>query len=164
MKTSLDSAQKVLDILSSSEEYPSSALSNFAYYRFTVDEIKCCSMEGFLQSLKFKNKRLQQKVCRLYGKKAKNAPGWLRNHIWRLSGILYWKGRPICRYSDEYQLLLDRAYDRLFKNKEFKKALRASSNRRLSHSIGKTDRRKTVLTEYEFITRLNRLRSVMDKE
>lgn len=50
--------------------YPSAALSNFAPHAFTIDGIKCASMEGFLQSLKFENPEMQRQVCTLVGKAA----------------------------------------------------------------------------------------------
>ena len=41
--------------IGSGNGYPSSALSNFAPHEFELDGVKCASMEGFLQSLKFKS-------------------------------------------------------------------------------------------------------------
>ena len=41
--------------ISSGAGYPASSLSNFAPHEFIIDGIKCASMEGFLQSLKFQN-------------------------------------------------------------------------------------------------------------
>lgn len=35
--------------IGSKSGYPSSSLSNFAGHRFTVDDVECYSMEGFLQ-------------------------------------------------------------------------------------------------------------------
>ena len=45
--------------------YPASALSNFAPHRFIFDDVECASMEGFLQSLKFKSPEMQKEVCEL---------------------------------------------------------------------------------------------------
>jgi len=53
--------------------WPSSALSNFAPHPFELDGVEITSMEGFLQSLKFKNTELQRYICTLVGKKAKFA-------------------------------------------------------------------------------------------
>lgn len=72
--------------------------------------------------------------------------------------FLYILGDVIDRGSDEYQKLLDNAYEALSQNSDFEKALKDSSSYTLAHSIGKTDVRKTVLTEYEFISRLERMR------
>lgn len=148
----------IIDIHSKGE-YPSYALSNFAEYEFYIDDVKCLSMEGFLQSLKFKTVKKQKQVCLLSGKDAKNSTRHTIAQLrWRITHNLYWQGKRINRFSDEYQKLLDRAYEALSQNSNFEKALNDSSSYTLTHSIGKTDKRKTVLTEYEFVSRLERLR------
>ena len=116
-------------------------------------------MKGFLQSLKFKDIKKQKHVCLLSGKEAKNSTRHtLAQTRWRITHNLYWQGKRINRFSDEYQKLLDRAYEALSQNSDFEKALKDSSPYTLAHSIGKTDKRKTVLTEYELISRLERIR------
>lgn len=148
----------IIDIHSKGE-YPSCALSNFAEYEFYIDDVKCLSMEGFLQSLKFKNVKKQKQVCLLSGKDAKNSTRHTIVQLrWRITHNLYWQGERIKRFSDEYQKLLDRVYEELSQNSDFEKALKDSLSYTLAHSIGKTDVRKTVLTEYEFISRLERMR------
>lgn len=57
--------------IGSSTGYPSSVLSNFAPHSFVFDGVKCASMEGFLQSLKFQDPEMQKHVCTLVGRKAK---------------------------------------------------------------------------------------------
>ena len=57
--------------IGSKNGYPSGALSNFAPHPFEIDGIKCNSMEGFLQSLKFSNPEMQEYVCTLVGMAAK---------------------------------------------------------------------------------------------
>lgn len=141
-------------------EYPSCALSNFAEHEFCIDNVKCSSMEGFLQSLKFKSGKKQKQVCLLSGKEAKNSTRHTLAQLrWKTTHNLYWQGKRINRFSDEYQILLDRAYEELSKNIGFQKALKDSLPYTLTHSIGKVDTRKTVLTEYEFVSRLNRIRN-----
>jgi len=51
--------------------FPASSLSNFSPHEFEIDGVKCASMEGFLQSLKFKDVNMQIHVCSLVGKTAK---------------------------------------------------------------------------------------------
>lgn len=149
---------KTIDIHNNGK-YPSCALSNFAEYEFFIDNIKCLSMEGFLQSLKFKTVKKQKQVCLLSGKDAKNSTRHTIAQLrWRITHNLYWQGKRINRFSDEYQMLLDKAYKSLSENLGFRKALMDSSPYTLAHSIGKTDKRKTVLTEYELISRLERIR------
>lgn len=97
----------------------------------------------------------QKQTCLLSGKEAKESTRHtIAQFRWRISHNLYWQGERINRFSDEYQKLIDRAYEALLKNPGFQKALRGAFSYTLTHSIGKTDVRKTVLTEYEFISRL----------
>lgn len=135
--------------------YPASALSNFAPHRFTIDGVECASMEGFLQSLKFKDPEMQKHVCTLVGAKAKYKG---KGKQWYRTQKLYWQGKEIDRHSDDYQQLLDRAYEALSKNEGFRKALIATGNAVIKHSIGKSKPSETVLTESEFCGRLMKLR------
>ena len=139
--------------------YPSSALSNFAPHPFTIDGVECASMEGFLQSLKFKNPEMQKEVCKLTGKTAKFKGGKKK---WWKTQTLYWMDVEYKRDSQEYQELLTRAYDALFENEGFRNALEAAKNTVLTHSLGKRDIHKTVLTEREFLSQLNRLKQKLN--
>lgn len=140
--------------------YPSEALSNFAPHPFIIDGVQCNSMEGFLQSLKFQSLDMQKYVCTLIGIKAKNKG---RKKNWHETQTLYWRGIAYKRDSDEYQALLDRAYNELAKNKSFRRALLATQNATLTHSIGKNKITETVLTEREFVHRLMKLRDKMQR-
>lgn len=140
--------------------YPSSALSNFSPHPFELDGVFCNSMEGFLQSLKFSNPEMQKYVCTLVGIKAKRK-GSKKN--WKQKQILYWQGKEYKRNSEEYQNLLDRAFEQLSTNKSFQKALLSSGNSKLTHSIGKNKINDTVLTEREFCSRLTKIRTALIK-
>jgi predicted NAD-dependent protein-ADP-ribosyltransferase YbiA (DUF1768 family) len=142
--------------IGSGNTYPSNALSNFAPHPFEIDGVQCNSMEGFLQSLKFESKEMQEYVCTLVGYAAKKKG---RNKNWKQSQTLYWRGEAIKRDSQEYQDLLDRAYAELYKNTKFKAALEASGNSVLTHSMGKSKESETVLTTREFCSRLTKLRN-----
>jgi len=141
--------------IGSGKGYPSNALSNFAPHPFEIDGVKCNSMEGFLQSLKFKNPEMQEHVCTLVGREAK-FKGKKKN--WYVTQVLWWRGIEIDRHGQEYQDLLDRAYNALFQNSGFKKALLTTMDSSLSHSIGKSDAHRTILTKQEFCSRLLKLR------
>ena len=144
-----------MDIKSGSS-YPASSLSNFAPHPFIFRGVQCASMEGFLQSLKFKNPDMQREVCTLVGLKAKRK-GYHKN--WWTLQTLYWQGQPIKRDSDEYQDLLDEAFETLYtSNEKARKALLATKNANLTHSIGKTKKSETVLTKQEFCSRLMNIR------
>lgn len=146
----------MIDIYSKAE-YPSCELSNFAEHHFIYDSVRCNSIEGFLQSLKYKSIKKQAEVCLKIGSDAKEAGA--KKRLWKVTKRVYWKGKCIGLFSDELQELIDGAYLACFEQCEkFRNALAATENEKLIHRIGKTDSRKTILTEYNFIRRLNILR------
>lgn len=147
--------------IGSGSGYPSSALSNFAPHKFVIDGVECNSMEGFLQSLKFSNPAMQIEVCKLVGKAAKFKG---KNKKWWKTQTLYWQGKEYKRNSIEYQELLDKAYNALSNNNGFQAALLATGNATLTHSIGKNDKTKTVLTQKEFCSRLTKIRLRLQEE
>ena len=147
--------------IGSGKDYPSSALSNFSPRPFEIDGVQCNSMEGFLQSLKFKNPEMQKHVCTLVGKQAK-FPGKKKN--WYVTQTLWWMGVEIDRHSQEYQDLLDRAYAQITKNKTFRNALLATLDANLTHSLGKNDAHRTILTNREFCGRLMKIREELKGE
>lgn len=142
--------------IGSGNNYPANSLSNFAPHPFIIDGVQCNSMEGFLQSLKFKDPDMQKYVCTLVGKAAKFKG---KNKKWWKDQTLYWQGTAYKRDSKEYQELLDRAYEALGENVGFRKALIASGKASLTHSIGNSDPTHTILTKQEFCSRLEKLRS-----
>lgn len=140
--------------------YPADALSNFYPHSFVIDDIRCGSMEGFLQSLKYRSVRKQKKICLLSGKEAKKRGD--KKILWKWTGKVHWKGQTYRRDSSAYIDLIERAYDRLFENDEFRTALKDSSGKELMHSLGKKNPSETILTEKEFIASLERLRKKLD--
>lgn len=140
--------------IGSNGKYPGCALSNFAAHEFTIDGVRCASMEGFLQSLKHSNPEVQKEICALVGIKAKRRGG---TH-WQRHQKLYWQGKAYLHTSKEYQELLNRAYDALFENEGFKAALWAAGNATFTHSVGKHKQGETCLTTQEFCSHLNKLR------
>lgn len=140
---------------------PASILSNFAAHELTLDGVKIRSMEGFLQSLKFKRVRLQVYVCGLIGRIAKMRG---RHQYWQWNQTLYWMGKPILRNSPAYRRLINRAYNALAKNEEFRSVLLSTGDEELTHRVGKSNPTQTVLTEKEFASQLMRLRKKLQKE
>ena len=147
--------------IGSGSGFPSATLSNFAPHPFVIDGVECNSMEGFLQSLKFSNPEMQKEVCKLVGKAAKFKG---KKKKWWRTQTLYWQGTEIPRDSQEYQDLLDRAFNALAQNSGFRAALLATGNSVLTHSIGKTKITETVLTRQEFCSRLTKIREELRKE
>lgn len=140
--------------------WPSAALSNFTPHPFVIDGVECASMEGFLQSLKFKEPDMQVEVCKLVGKAAKFKG---KKKKWWRAQTLYWQGQEFKRDSQEYQDLLDRAFNALAQNTGFQKALLATGKATLTHSIGKSKETETVLTKQEFCSRLTKIRDKLQE-
>lgn len=161
MRNDYTGDERDMDI-SSGSGYPSASLSNFTPHPFAIDGVECTSMEGFLQSLKFKNPDMQVEVCKLFGGHAKKK-GSKKNKHWKKTQTLYWQGEEIPRKSDRYQELLDKAYGELAKNNGFQKALLATGKANLTHSMGRNKENETVLTTREFCGRLMRIRSQLQK-
>ena len=151
---------ETIDIYSKGE-YPSNVLSNFYPNEFTFDGVKCGSMEGFLQSLKYKSIKKQQKICLLSGKEAKKKGKY--KFLWKLTGNIHWQGKKIKRTSNEYKDLIKNAYIALSQNQEFINAIKATGNKTLTHSIGSHNERKTILTEEEFINTLNYIKNIANE-
>lgn len=151
--------QEIIDIHSKGD-YPANVLSNF-YPRdnFVFRGVKIASAEGFLQSLKFKNPKNQIKICALVGKEAKKKGK--RKFLWKITGNVYWKGEKWKRRDERsFMFLIYSFYIEMY-NQDivFAKALNSTGNAKLIHSIGKHDKRKTILTEEEFIKTLEQLRA-----
>lgn len=147
--------------IGSGSAYPSCALSNFAPHAFEIDGLKCASMEGFLQSLKFSSPEMQEHVCTLVGKAAKFKG---KKKKWFRTQTLYWKGVPMTRQSDAYTLLIERAYNQLATNDGFQRALLATRDATLTHSMGRSKKNETVLTEQEFCSNLYRVRKMLQNK
>lgn len=141
--------------IGSGSGYPASTLSNFAPHPFEIDGVQCNSMEGFLQALKFESVDMQKYVCTLVGRSAKFKG---KKKKWFQKQELYWLGTVYKRDSDEYQNLLNRAYNQLYKNEGFRKALEATKGCVLTHYMSKNKINETVLTTSEFCRRLTYLR------
>lgn len=140
-------------------KYPANMLSNFAPHEFDFDgfkQIPC--MESFLQSLKFQDVVEQRRVLYMTAKEAKTYGG---TRSW--DGYLYWKGKKIDRFSKEYLHLIENAYRAMLANPNFKQALIDSKSNILFHTIGKSSRKSTVLTSYEFVKMLYKMRKEVRK-
>ena len=142
--------------IKSGRPYPAGALSNFAPHPFVFRGHDVSSMEGFLQGLKFKSAEMQLEIFKKVGVGAKRA-GSGKN--WQKTQTLWYQGEPIKRDSKDYQDILDEAYNAMFdQNGKAKKALLATQDANLKHSIGRTKANETVLTKTEFCSRLMKIR------
>lgn len=119
-------------------------------------------MEGLLQGFKVKDPEMQKHCCTLVGFKAKKF-GSKKN--WQRTQTLWWQGEAIPRDSDEYQQLLDEAYETLYTtNEKAKNTLLATGDANLTHSIGRSKMNETILTKQEFCSRLMKIRAKLKAE
>ena len=150
---------KAVDIWSKGE-YPADVLSNLCSNGFRFDGMVCGSMEGFLQSLKQKDKDKQRQICQMKGKNARK----MTSTGWRTDQIVWWKGNPIDRQSVDYYSFVSAAYLAMFQqNERFRTALMSTRGMRLFHTRGVQDPFKTILTEHELCRILTDLRDNYDK-
>lgn len=145
---------KAIDVWSKSP-YPANVLSNLYPNAFEIDGVKCASMEGFLQALKYKDEETQKEIWALSGKEAKERSV----SDWQETQTVYWQGQRINRLSQDFQTLIRRAYQCLFEqNDTFRNALLSTKGKRLYHTRGLSNPQKTILTEQEFCIMLTELR------
>lgn len=79
-----------IDVWSKSP-YPANVLSNLYPHAFEIDGVRCASMEGFLQALKYKDDETQKEICALSGKEAKERS----ISDWQETQTVYWKGSQL---------------------------------------------------------------------
>ena len=145
---------KAVDI-SSDGRYPGAMLSNFTPYEFTFRGKRFLSMESLLQGLKFETVETQNGVFERVGVKAKLRG---KKRKWYLDQTLYWQGTPMKRDSEEYKNIVCEAFYALAENIDFQQTLLATGDKRLYHTMGKSDPTRTILTEDEFCEILTNLR------
>lgn len=148
---------QVLDCHSKAKDERGRKLSNFYPWSFVLDGVRCGSIEGFLQSLKFEDEETQHDVAQLHGYRAFKIGQ--EGNSWKERQVLYWLGREYNRDSPAYQALLTSAYDALLdQNAEVRDILRSTAGLVLDHTMGKNDSHDTVLTRAEYVRQLDRLR------
>ena len=136
----------------------SRVLSNLYPLEFKFRNKKVSSIEGVLQGIKYKDKKLQNLVLKYYGLDAYHTRGSNTVDFWGESGFLYWQGKEIKRDSEEYQVFLDELYLSAIKNPLYKKCLISTGDKYILHHIGNENIKETVLTRFEYEQRLNSLR------
>lgn len=165
-----DETQKIwetndfLNIGYNSKNSLSKMLSNLYPTSFKFKGKKVASIEGVLQSLKYKDKKIQNTILKYYGLDAYHSRGANSTDFWGENGMLFWQGKPLNRHSEHYQTFIDELYICASKNPLYKKALLSTQNKYLLHHIGKDDASQTVLTRFEFEQRLNTLRDFLKQE
>lgn len=138
--------------------WPSNALSNFAAYEFVYKGILFASLEGFLQGLKCEDPEEQLNIFYMSGIQAKRA-GQKHN---KKSDTLWFQGKRFSRYSEFYQNLLKDVYLACaFQNYDYRNALCFTAGSGFKHTVGKKDPSDTILTEQEFVSLLEYVRSLI---
>lgn len=139
--------------------YPFNVLCNFTSTQFKHQGVKINSMEGFLQSLKVKDKKTQEKICTLPGFMAKKVGNYLKHSGKFDRTTVYWQGQQYDRNAKNFQGVISEAYNSKYaQDRVFRTVLQSSKGHTLTHTIGKSDPNDTILTENEFIGQLDNLR------
>lgn len=138
----------MIDIDFRSKNLTEKRLSNLDPCKFDFLGYQCHSIEGVLQSLKFKDLATQIKIIQMSGFEAKRAG---RNIPWK---TLNFCGLEIDRFSDFYQVFLSDMYFTMFEQHRDKLLLLLSTDD-IDHSIGHNNQDKTILTKTEFVFHLN---------
>ena len=138
----------------SSKNSISRVLSNLYPMSFKFKNKKVSSIESVLQGIKYKNKKTQNKVFKYSGVDAYHTRACNNFDFWGNSGLLYWQGKTINRKAEEYQTFLDELYLSALRNPLYFRAIIATGNKYLLHHIGRTNINETVLTRYEYESRL----------
>ena len=139
--------RKVVDI-SLKRDWPANVLSNFYEAPFYFDGVYCASKEGLLQALKTQYRNEQIRICSLSGIEAKKAGQ--KYNDWKDGQFLWWNGYYYYRKSKEYWDLLKRIFDVQYFTLDLIVAILATGDKKFIHSVGESDKSKTVLTEEEF--------------
>ena len=146
-----------IDISARMDDYPQfRILSNLAHKEFVLDGIQFQCLEGFLQAVKTDIPSLQKAICAMEGFPAKRRGSKID---WWTMQTLYWNGKAYGRHTQEYQELIDRAFQACYDQcPAFRTRLAETGNATITHTIGKDDPTQTILTISEFVDRLIRLR------
>ena len=141
----------------------SRVLSNLYPMHFKFRHKNVSSIESVLQGIKYQNKKTQNKVFKYSGVDAYHTRACNSFDFWGNNGVLYWQGKKIKRNKQEYQDFLDELYLSVFKSPLYFRAIVATNNKYLLHHIGRTDPNETVLTRYEYESRLYALQKLANE-
>ena len=130
-------------------------LSNLFPYQFIFKGKKVESIESVFQGLKFPDKKMQNLVLSYSGLDANNIK--IASPIdWKENGILFWQGKPINRFSTEYENFTIELFVSAIQNPLYRSVLK-NNTKQIIHSIGEEDKNKTVFSRHEFEKMLNAL-------
>lgn len=138
-----------------------SQLSTMANHTFTIDDVKCTSLESFIQALKFEK---ATQCISVAGDKAKTAKERGKKQFnWCSNGCAHWKGQPMDRDSALFWHFLEHVFIEVVKQSpNFAKALVDSGDLEFT-CIGKSLSSESPITEKEFIRLMNKSRNYANK-
>ena len=134
-------------------------LSNLFPYEFEFRGKKLNSIESFFQGIKFKDINMQNLVFSYSGLNS-NRVKVCSGYDWKITGEIYWQGKEIDRYSEEYDDLVDEMYVSAIQNPLYRNVLKICDVY-IMHSIGAKEKSETVFTRYEFEKQLNCLKDFL---
>ena len=135
------------------------ALSNLFPYEFEFRGKKLNCIESFFQGIKFRSIEMQNYVLRYSGLNA-NRVSICSEYNWKETGIIYWQGERINRFSEKYDDLVDELYISAIQNPLYRNALK-QCDKDIIHTIGGEEKSDTVFTRFEFEKQLNSLRDFL---
>ena len=133
--------------------------SNLFPYEFDFRGKHLNCIETFFQGIKFKDKKLQDMVFSYSGLDS-NYIKAATDYDWKKTGIVYWQGKEIDRFSKEYDDIIDELYISAIQNPLYRNALKIC-NKTIIHIMGETEKEKTTFTRYEFEKELNCLKDFL---
>lgn len=137
-------------------------LSNLFPYEFEFKGKKMSSIESFFQGIKFRDVEMQNLVFSYHSLNS-NYVKVCSEYDWKKTGILYWQGEEIDRYSKKYDDLVDELYISAIQNPLYRNILK-TCQKEIIHTMGAKEKTETVFTRYEFEKQLNCLKDFLKKE
>lgn len=134
-------------------------VSNLFPYKIKFRGQKLSSLECFFQGIKFKDKKIQKYVFTYFGTQAVHIKT-ATNYNWKKTGKIYWQGKAIDRFSEEYTILIDELYVSAIQNPLYREVL-INCDKPIIHAIGETDKSTTTFTRYEFEFEINCLKAFL---
>ncbi len=134
-------------------------LSNLFPYEFKFRGKTLKSIESFFQGIKFKDIDMQNFVFN-YSVLDSNHIKVCSDYDWKETGILYWQGIKVNRFSKEYDNLVDELYISAIQNPLYRNILKITT-RDILHIMGGATKEETVFSRYEFELQLNCLKDFL---
>lgn len=136
-------------------------LSNLFPYEFEFRRKKLKSIESFFQGIKFPDINMQNLVFEYSGLDSNHIKS-CSDYNWKDTGIVYWQGEVIDRYSEAYDDLVDEVYISAIQNPLYRSVLK-NCTRDIIHTMGGIEKNETVFTRYEFEKQLNCLKDFLKR-